>query len=261
MQSHPPVALTIAGSDSGGGAGIQADLLSFAANGAFGTSAITCLTAQNPNGVSAIEAMPPAFVSAQLDQLAAYFYLAAIKTGMLFNSAIIHAVADFLDAHPSVPCVVDPVMVATSGAVLLEPDAIDALRSRILPRATLITPNLDEVKVLLGHCPTSVDEMRSAARALRDLFGAAVLVKGGHLPQHDMLTDVLLRHDGDFCCFESNRIGNVDTHGSGCTLSSAIAAQLAHGKDLPIATAEAIAYLQRGMRQPVHLNGRPFIRH
>lgn len=260
-QANLPVALTIAGSDSGGGAGIQADLKSFTANGVFGTTAITCLTAQNPEGVSAIEAMPPAFVREQIEQVHRYFKIAAIKTGMLFNAEIIEAVAAFLEEHPDIPCVVDPVMVSTSGAVLLHDSAIAALKERLLPRANLLTPNLDEAAVLLGEKPDSPDTMATAARELAAGCGAAVLLKGGHLADGKEVTDILALPDGETSVFTARRIEGVDTHGSGCTLSSAIAANLAQGWGLTKAVGEALTYLRRGLRQPILLDGRPFIQH
>jgi hydroxymethylpyrimidine/phosphomethylpyrimidine kinase len=256
-----PVALSIAGSDSGGGAGIQADLLTFAANGVFGTTAITCLTAQNPDGVTGIEAMPADFVREQIEQVHRYFTIGAIKTGMLFNEEIIEAVSGFLEDHPDIPVVVDPVMVATSGAVLLHKKAISALQLRLLPRATVITPNLDEAAVLLGSKATTVAGMEEDALQLATTIGVPVLLKGGHLEDTPEVIDILALSDGTFHPFSAQRIGNVDTHGSGCTLSSAIAANLARKWDLIQAIGEALTYLRRGMRQPLHLNGRAFIQH
>lgn len=256
-----PVALSIAGSDSGGGAGIQADLLTFNANGVFGTTAITCLTAQNPDGVSAIEALPAGFVREQIDQVHRYFRLGAIKTGMLYNREIITTVSDFLTANPDIPAVVDPVMVATSGAVLLHASAIEGLQSELLPQAALITPNLDEAGVLLGKSPASLPEMRQSAVQLAVRFNAPVLLKGGHLEDSNDLTDVLALPDGTLSDFTGKRVGATNTHGSGCTLSSAIAANLARKRTLTQAIGEALTYLRRGLRQPLFLNGQPFIQH
>ena len=263
MDSRPdlPVALTIAGSDSGGGAGIQADLLTFASNGVFGTSAITCLTAQNPDGVTAIEAMPADFVLEQIYQVHRYFSLGAIKTGMLYNAEIIRAVASFLEKNPGIPVVVDPVMVATSGAVLLEKDAIKALETQLFPRASLITPNLDEAAVILGYRPRTIDEMEEAANNLATNIGVPILLKGGHLDEAHELVDVLATPDGNSSAFTALRIENINTHGSGCTLSSAIAANLARQWELTKAVGEALTYLRRGLRQPLYLNGTAFIRH
>lgn len=255
------MALSIAGSDSGGGAGIQADLLTFHANGVFGTTAITCLTAQNPDGVTAIRDMPPEFVREQIEQVNRYFTIGAIKTGMLFNAEIISAVADFLEDNPGIPVVVDPVMVSTSGAVLLEESAIEALQLKLLPRAALITPNLDEARVLLGEQPRTLEEMETAAVRLAGMVGVPVLLKGGHLEGTAEVTDFLADTEGGCSPFTSQRIGKVNTHGSGCTLSSAIAANLAKGWDLTNAIGEALTYLRNGLRQPIHLNGLPFIQH
>ncbi|OHE79593.1 MAG: bifunctional hydroxymethylpyrimidine kinase/phosphomethylpyrimidine kinase [Verrucomicrobia bacterium RIFCSPLOWO2_12_FULL_64_8] len=254
------VVLTIAGSDSGGHAGIQADLATFAAHDVFGTTAITCLTAQNPEGVSAIRAMPAAFVMEQILQVERYFRLRALKTGMLFSSGIIGAVADFLRAHRGIPAVVDPVMVATSGAVLLKPRALAAVRTRLLPLAALVTPNLDEVAVLLGEKPSDPAAMVDAGRTLARTYGVPFLVKGGHLPGNG-LTDVLAWPAGKVKVFISERISGIDAHGSGCTLSAAIAANLAKGLKLTPAVEAARGYLLRGMRRAIKLAGRRFINH
>ena len=255
-----PVALTIAGSDSGGGAGIQADLLSFAALGVFGTTALTCLTAQNPRGVSAVLAVTPDFLRAQLDQVAAFFPLAAIKTGMLFDAGLIAEVARFAATQTDVPLVVDPVMVATSGALLLRQDAVSALAEALLPRATVITPNLDEAAVLLGWRPQHRDELTRAATELVTRFGTAVLLKGGHLDGPTVI-DVLATPHRPVEIFEQRRLAGVDTHGSGCTLAAALAAALARGEALPNAVATARAYLRRGLERPLTVAGRQWIAH
>lgn len=263
MQLNPetPVVLSIAGSDSGGGAGIQADLLSIHANGCFPTTAITCLTAQNPDGVTAIEVMPAEFVHAQIRQVTAYFNIKAIKTGMLFNADIINTVADLLAQSPQTHLIVDPVMVATSGAVLLQEDAVDALKTKLMPLASLITPNLDEAGVLLGSRPRNTDDMFEAARELAQRSKTTVLLKGGHLETDSQLVDVLALQDGKTQAFENKRIRSIHTHGSGCTLASTLAARFALGETIEVAVKEALNYLQNGMRQPVYLNGTPFIRH
>ena len=258
--SDLPVALTIAGSDSGGGAGIQADLLTFAAHGVFGTTAITCLTAQNPDGVTAIEALPAAFVREQIAQVHRYFRLAALKTGMLFSADVIAAVADFLRGQRTIPAVIDPVMVATSGALLLKPDALAALKDQLLPLAAVVTPNLDEVAALTGDRPETPDAMAAAGRALARTHGVPFLIKGGHLEGNN-LTDVLAAPDGTTRTFSSPRVAGVDTHGSGCTLSAAIAANLAKGLALPAAVAAAHAYLQRCLQPGLQLGARRFIKH
>ncbi len=260
MTSSLPVALTIATSDSGGGAGIQADLKSFAANGAYGLSAFAALTAQNPDGVRAIEELSPTFLRAQLDQLAAYYTIEAVKTGMLFSAPLIEVTADFLRQLGKPPLVIDPVMVATSGAVLLKPDAIATLKRELLPLATLITPNLDEAAVLLRCDRIEADKMEQAAQKLSDKFETAILLKGGHLPG-DQLVDLLVEPGQPPLRLESTRIPGVNTHGSGCTLSAAIAAHLARGEALPAAVRHAHSYLQGALRAPLHIGSDAFIRH
>jgi hydroxymethylpyrimidine/phosphomethylpyrimidine kinase len=255
-----PIALTIAGSDSGAGAGIQADLLTFAAFGVFGTTAITCLTAQNPGSVSGLHEVPATFVAEQCQQVMRYFRVRAAKTGMLFSAPIIQAVAGFLQAYPKIKLVVDPVMVATSGAVLLQPDAITAIQRDLMPRATVVTPNLDEAAVLLGRRPASAQETTEAARALAAQHGVPVLVKGGHLPG-ELLVDVLATPRGVVRIWRCRRVRGVDTHGSGCTLSAAIAAGLARDEPLAAAVARAHGYLHRGLTRPLRAAGRAFIAH
>lgn len=257
-----PVALTIAGSDSGAGAGIQADLLSFAANGVFGTTALTCLTAQNPDGVSAVHAAPADIVAEQVRQVLAYYPVRAAKTGMLFDAAIIGAVDEALRAHSALPLVVDPVMVATSGARLLREDAVAVLRARLLPRATVITPNLDEAELLLGRRPREhAAGMAEDAADLARMFGAAVLLKGGHV-KGDLLVDVLMDREGRKLAERTaTRVADVDTHGSGCTLSAALTARLAAGDTLEDAFVAAHAYLQRGLREAIQAGPRRQIRH
>lgn len=255
-----PVALTIAGSDSGAGAGIQADLLTFAAHGVFGTTAITCLTAQNPDGVTGIETMAASFVLEQILQVHRGFRIRALKTGMLHSAGIVTTVADFLRREPGIPAVIDPVMVATSGAGLLEAGALAAVREELLPRATLVTPNLDEVAVLLGERPASAADMTEAGRQLARMHGVAFLVKGGHLKGEE-ITDVLVGAGGEVRTYTSVRIHGVNTHGSGCTLSAAIAANLARGCGLEDAVGAARAYLLRGMEHSLLLGGRRFINH
>lgn len=255
-----PVALTIAGSDSGAGAGIQADLLTFSACGVFGTTAITCVTAQNPDGVTAIETLPAQFVLEQILQVHRGFRIRALKTGMLHSAAVVTAVADFLRTESRIPAVIDPVMVATSGAVLLEPDALAAMREKLLPRATLVTPNLDEVAVLLGERPATAAGMIAAARQLAQSHGVAFLVKGGHL-SGDELTDVLVHPGGASRTYTSRRIQGIDTHGSGCTLSAAITAHLARGSNLDDAVEAGRAFLLRGLEHGVLVGRRRFIDH
>ena len=254
-----PVALTIAGSDSGAGAGIQADLLTFAARGVFGTTAITCLTAQNPLGVSAIHAAPAMFVSEQCRQVKTHFHPRALKTGMLLSAEIVEAVAGFIAAS-GIPAVVDPVMVATSGATLLDPAAVAAVRGKLLPLATVVTPNLDEASLLLGRPAVGGEHCAAEALELARLFGVPFLLKGGHA-RGDDLVDTLAWPDGRTLTFRARRMPGVDTHGSGCTLSAAIAAELAKGQPLANAVTEAHAYLQEAIRRPLTVAGLRCIRH
>lgn len=257
-----PVALSIAGSDSGAGAGIQADLLTFAAHGVYGTTAITCLTAQNPDGVSAIHPCPPGLVAAQVGQVLAYYPVRAAKTGMLLSEPIIRAVAAELGKAGAPPVVVDPVMVATSGARLLEEGAVRALAAELIPLAAVVTPNLDEAEILLGRRPreTEVGLALDAAELARKL-GVAVLLKGGHA-RGDLLRDLLVDSGGRvLASAQATRLPDVDTHGSGCTLSAALAARLALGDTLADAFASAHAYLQRALADPLPAGRRRHIRH
>jgi hydroxymethylpyrimidine/phosphomethylpyrimidine kinase len=252
-----PVTLTIAGSDSGGGAGIQADLKTFAALGAFGTSAITAITAQNPEGVTDIQGIAPATVAAQVRAVWDYFDIGAAKTGMLYSAEIIHAVADALEKGPGVgtpgntpperlKLVVDPVMVATSGARLLREDAIQALCARILPLATVVTPNMPEAALLAEMEVTAPEHLEPAARALHGRFGVPVLVKGGHLKNSEEAIDCLF--DGTKTEFFADRfLAGVSTHGTGCTLSAAITVYLMRGLPLGDAVGQAKVYLQSAL--------------
>jgi hydroxymethylpyrimidine/phosphomethylpyrimidine kinase len=246
-----PVALTVAGSDSGGGAGIQADLRTFARLGAFGTSAVTALTAQNLAGVREVVGIAPASVRAQIEAVVEGFPVRGLKTGMLWSAAIIEEVATLVGAGALPAPVVDPVMVATSGAPLLEPDAVAAYETLLFPRARLITPNLDEAALLLGEA-VGGEELEAAAQALAARYGCAVLLKGGHAEGDPV--DVL--HAGGAVYRHRNeRVAVVNTHGSGCTLSAAITAGLAHGRVLEDACAQAITFLQQALRVPVTLEG------
>jgi hydroxymethylpyrimidine/phosphomethylpyrimidine kinase len=223
-----PVALTIAGSDSGGGAGIQADLKTFAALGIHGTSAITAITAQNTVAVTEILELPVAMVRAQIDAVVEDLGVQAAKTGMLSSAEIIETVAAAIQAHRIGNLVVDPVMVAKGGARLLREDAVEALRTRLLPLAAVLTPNLPEVEVLLGRRVTTLDERREAARDLLALGPRAVVVKGGHAGGDavDVYWDGATLEE-----LPAGRIATANTHGSGCVFSAAIAAGLAQGLD------------------------------
>ncbi len=235
-------ALTIAGSDSGGGAGIQADLKTFAALGVYGMSAITALTAQNTRAVKGVHAVPPQFVGLQIDAVVEDIGVDAVKTGMLSSSAIIEVVAEKIKEHRLTPLVVDPVMVAKSGDALLEPAARNALIGSLLPLATVVTPNLPEAEVLCGFPITDMEGMRKAARAIRALGPACVVVKGGHLAGTDSSTDLFF--DGErFEELSGTRVRTTNTHGTGCTFASAIAARLALGDDVRTAVQAAKRYV------------------
>ncbi|MDR1817143.1 MAG: hydroxymethylpyrimidine/phosphomethylpyrimidine kinase [Puniceicoccales bacterium] len=299
-----PVVLTIAGSDSGGGAGAQADLLAIAANGAHGASALTCLTAQNPDGVSGVLPVPPEFVLEQARQVARYFPLAAVKTGMLHNAGVVRAVAEFVReqraANPALPFVLDPVLVATSGARLLDADALGALIDELVPLATVITPNLDEAAALgAGQWSVASDRwsvfsgqtdgedggtggadsvafLTGVAGELAAKLRCAVLLKGGHLDGGDTVFDVLVTaahqplstdhwllttsSSPTVRVFSHPRVSGTDTHGSGCTLAAALAARLAAGEALDAAVRAAGDYLHDGMTHPLAIAGRRFIR-
>jgi len=242
----PPVVLTIAGSDSGGGAGIQADLKTFQAFGVFGTSALTAVTAQNTTGVRGIQKIEPEMVALQIRAVAEDLHPAAAKTGMLADAPIIEAVARTLERDVEIPhLVVDPVMVAASGDPLLEEGGEEALRDRLLPLATVVTPNLDEAELLAGRAVRDEAGMRDAAEAIAGMCGGAVLVKGGHLGG-DEVVDLLL-HEGSWRAWRGPRIHTRSGHGTGCTLSSAIAAGLARGLALEDAVGAAIGFTRRAL--------------
>jgi hydroxymethylpyrimidine/phosphomethylpyrimidine kinase len=247
-EEHRPVsALTIAGSDSGGGAGIQADLKAFAAHGVHGLSAIAALTAQSTRGVTAVHVPPVSFLRAQLDVLFGDFRIGVVKLGMLANAEVIDTVADVLAAQPaSLPVVLDPVMVATSGARLLDPAALEALRTRLLPRATLVTPNIPEAEWLLGRSIASAADADAALLELQALGARAVLLKGGHLPGTGPMVDRLAEGSAR-AHFEHPRLA-LEGHGTGCTLASAIAAHLALGRPLHEACERAAAYVHGALR-------------
>lgn len=249
----PPIVLTIAGSDPSGGAGIQADLKTFTALGVYGASIVTALTAQNTCGVTGIHAVPPAFIRLQADTLATDLKISATKTGMLGDMATVEAVAESLAAHDFGPLIVDPVMVATSGDVLLAPEAVEAVRMRLIPLAALLTPNLYEAAHILGEpLAASVDGMVGQAERLRRLGAQAVLVKGGHGGGAEAI-DVLATATG-IRQFAGPRIETRNTHGTGCTLSAAIAALIAAGAPtLEAAVAGAKAFLVEALQSGARL--------
>jgi len=236
------IALTIAGSDSSGGAGIQADLKAFTALGVYGASVITALTAQNTQGVAGILDVPPDFIAAQIDAVFSDLDIAAVKIGMLSRTAAIEAVARGLTRHKAQNIVLDPVMVATSGDKLLAPDAVGALRRLLIPRALIVTPNLPEAAALTGASVARNErEMEIQARQILELGARNVLIKGGHGEGEDSVD--LLVGQGDVIRLAAKRIATKNTHGTGCTLSSAIAAGLAKGADLVTAVQDAKTYV------------------
>jgi len=244
-QRSVPVALTIAGSDSGGGAGIQADLKTFTSLGVFGTSAITCLTAQNPDEVTRVEPISPDMVVEQIMAVRDGFPVKAAKTGMLYSGEIIRAVARSVRNLKLRTLVVDPVMVATSGARLLREDAVKALCRELLPLATIITPNLPESELLWGHRIRSVEDLEAAAGCIGSRYHVACVVKGGHLAGGHV-TDVLFA-DKRLHRFETPRVRSVETHGTGCTFSAAVAALLAKEETLPAAVRKAQEYVAKAL--------------
>lgn len=239
--SRPPRLLTIAGSDSGGGAGLQADLKTFSAHRVYGMSVVTAVTAQNTREVTAVHEVPAPVVAAQIDAVFSDLGVDAVKIGMLASRTLIATVADRLSAWAGPPVVLDPVMVAKSGASLLAPDAVEALVELLLPLATLVTPNLPELERLTGRAVATREQRIRAGRQLAE-SGPGVLAKGGHGTEPELL-DLLI--EGDRVTeFRHPRRRTTSTHGTGCTLSSAIAARLGRGEELGSAVGGAIAYLQ-----------------
>lgn len=234
--------LSIAGSDSGGGAGVQADLKTMAAQGCYGMTAITALTAQNTLGVRAVHPVPVAHLVQEIDAVAQDLGVDAVKTGMLPSPEVVHAVAEAIDRHGWPKVVVDPVMAASSGHALMARETLAVLVRELFGRAALVTPNLDEAGLLLGQPVREAGHMRSAAQALLALGARAVLLKGGHL-EGELVQDLLLTHDGPPVWFSSPRIASANVHGTGCTLSTAIACQLALGQPLQAAVAAARDYI------------------
>ena len=233
-------ALTIAGSDSSGGAGIQADIKTMTANGVFALTAITALTAQNTTGVTGIFETSPEFLAQQLDAVFTDIYPDAVKIGMVSSAGLIHTIAQKLRQYEAKHIVVDPVMVATSGSRLLQEDAVAALTGQLLPLAELLTPNIPEAEILAGMSITDAAGMETAARCISERYGCAVLCKGGHQIND---ADDLLWRNGTGKWFRGRRIDNPNTHGTGCTLSSAIASNLAKGYDLDTSVERAKAYI------------------
>jgi hydroxymethylpyrimidine/phosphomethylpyrimidine kinase len=247
------IALTIAGSDSGGGAGIQADLKTFAAHGVYGTSAITAVTAQNTRGVFAFDALSPTLVRAQIEAVASDLAPHAVKTGMLANAAIVEAVAAAVDDFALPFLVVDPVMVAKSGDRLLSDEAVMAVKTALLRRAYVVTPNIPEAEALTGVSIANDVDRREAAERLIGMGAAAVIIKGGHFPAKD-ITDLL--YDGStFTEFRNERVPGRHTHGTGCTFAAALAAELALGRSLVDAIPRVQRYIAGAIRHAPGLGG------
>lgn len=247
MTTTPPVVLTIAGSDCSAGAGIQADLKTFQHFGVHGLTALTCVVAETANVVRAIHAVPVEMLRDQVSLLLDSFPVAAVKTGMLFSAAHVSAVAELLTAHRELALVVDPVMLASTGDPLLEPAAMLAYREQLLPLAWVITPNLPEAEALLGEKIPNKSALEPAARRLAEMFRTNVLLKGGHLDGPECLD--LLVADGEVFRFSAPRLAVAGSHGTGCTLSAALAARLARGEPLPAAVAAAKFYLSETLRR------------
>ena len=256
-ETSPPIALTIAGSDSGGGAGIQADLRTFSFHRVHGTSALTCITAQNTTGVTRVDALPPEAVIAQIAAVTSDFCVGSAKLGMLLNGEIMAAVASELRDRPIANLVVDPVMVSRAGDKLIDDAAIETLRQEILPLADVLTPNIFEAQILIGDEIATVEDMMTAARELGSLGPKAVLIKGGALKENPTAIDVW--SDGKSCkVIETERVETNNTHGSGCTLSAAIAANLALGLESEKAIRAAKDYVTEALRNSLsigHGNG------
>lgn len=246
-----PTALTIAGSDSGAGAGIQADLKTFAAHGVYGTCAITALTAQNTIGVDAVHVVPDDFLTAQIEAVVSDFGCDAVKTGMLATATIVEAVAAAVESMDVPNLVVDPVMVAKSGDHLLDDEAVHAVRWTLLRLARVVTPNIPEAEVLAKMPIASVADMREAAARIASFKPAAVIIKGGHLAGPNVVD--LLYENGDFHEFVAARIDGRNTHGTGCTFAAAITAHLAKGAALKDAVSAAKTYVEGAMRQGIPL--------
>jgi hydroxymethylpyrimidine/phosphomethylpyrimidine kinase len=256
IQTRPtpqkPIALTIAGSDSGGGAGIQADLKTFSSLGVFGTSAITCITAQHPGQITNWQPLSASLVTSQIEAVLSNLPVAAAKTGMLGSEAIVRVVADMMATHRTVGWIVDPVLKASSGRDLMSEGAFLLVQKKLLPLATLVTPNIPEAEAFTGRRIRDLSDMKTTAQVLSARWGVACLLKGGHLPNADVITDVLCQK-GSIRTWNGSRVGTHDLHGTGCTLSAGIAAWLARGADLESAIGNARTYLRQAIQKPVQI--------
>ena len=255
-----PVVLSIAGSDNSGGAGIQADLKTFSAFRCYGTTAITCIVAEHPGRVKSIESVSSRLVQEQIDLVAEAFSVGAFKTGMLYSQEIIEVVVQSIKTHlKGVPFVLDPVMVASSGASLLKPGSVEAIKSLLIPRATLVTPNRDEAALLWGKPIGDLETMRVAGQELFERFQVPFLMKGGHL-KTDQAVDLLFSREGE-TPYVSDRIPNVDPHGTGCTYSAAIVAGLAQGLALSEAVKSGKSYITLAIENHFESNGYQVLNH
>ena len=240
--------LTIAGSDSGGGAGIQADLKTFAAIGCYGMSVITALTAQNTRGVTAIHAVPPPFAVEQMTAVFTDIGADAVKIGMLYSAELIETVTETLTKYSARNIVLDPVMVAQSGDKLMQDDAIQAIKDHLMPVADVVTPNLPEAEVLLGQKIESLEDMQRAARSLAQFGSRSILIKGGHLDESKSTDLLYLTEEDRFVTLEAERVDSRNNHGTGCTLSSAIAAHMSRGSHIEDAVSKAKTFIQNAIR-------------
>lgn len=245
--------LTIAGSDSGGGAGIQADIKTFQERGVFGTSVITAVTAQNTLGVQAIYKVPLEVVQKQLDSIFSDFTIHGIKTGMLVNEAYMELLADELEKYPGIQLVIDPVMIAKGGAHLMENQALETMKLRMVPLATVLTPNIPEAEELSGMAIQTKEDIKKAAKVLQKLGSKNVIIKGGHIENDKCARDYLLMADGKERWYESPRIATKDTHGTGCTFSACITAELAKGQSVERAVEIAKAFIQAAISHPIEV--------
>jgi len=259
-QRKVPTALTIAGSDSCGGAGIQADLKTFASLGVHGASAITCVTAQNHNGVRAIQACDAKIVRQQIEAVLEELPPAAVKTGMLFSSEIVRVLVRCFKGRKRPPLIVDPVMAATSGALLLDSSGVELVKAQLLPLATLVTPNLAEAAGLMGRRIESVEEMRSAAREIKSRYGCAALLKGGHLRGLREAIDIYFDGKTELL-LSAPFVEGISTHGTGCAYSAAVAGYLALGSDLPRAVERAKRYITGAIAGSVTASGQAVLNH
>lgn len=239
---------------------MQADLLTFAANGVYGVTAITCVTAQNPSGIVRVESLETEFVIEQAEAVMQYFTVRAAKTGLLYSLETIKKVAAFFSRNPDIRLVIDPVMVSSSGSRIISTEAIDAYQTLLLPLASVITPNLNEAEILIGHRLRTPEDMDRAAEELAAEWNATIYLKGGHLGGNKLF-DVVCDPEGALRSFSQKRIRTIDTHGSGCTLSACVTAHLAMGASPIRAIETARTYLRRGMEKPVFHSGNRFINH